>query len=63
MICVNSVNKSFQGNCVLNHIDFKIPDQTATALIGPNGIGKNDTSEYPVRFSGTGYRRGDLRDS
>lgn len=40
MICVNSVSKSFQGNCVLNHIDFKIPDQTATALIGPNGIGK-----------------------
>lgn len=40
MISVKQVSKSFHGNCVLDHISFEIPDQTATALIGPNGIGK-----------------------
>ena len=40
MISVKQVSKSFHGNRVLDHISFEIPDQTATALIGPNGIGK-----------------------
>ena len=40
MISVKQVSKSFHGNHVLDHISFEIPDQTATALIGPNGIGK-----------------------
>lgn len=40
MIVLNQVSKSFQNDCVLKQINMEIPDQSCTALIGPNGIGK-----------------------
>lgn len=40
MIFLNHVSKSFQNDCVLKQMDLEIPDQSCTALIGPNGIGK-----------------------
>lgn len=40
MITLMNINKSFEQKSVLNDINFNIPENSITTLIGPNGIGK-----------------------
>ncbi|MBT2601375.1 MULTISPECIES: ABC transporter ATP-binding protein [Oceanobacillus] len=43
LLTVNQLTKSYKGKTVVNHIDFKVPDNACVALIGPNGAGKTTT--------------------
>lgn len=43
LLTVNQLTKSYTGKTVVNHIDFKVPDNACVALIGPNGAGKTTT--------------------
>ena len=40
MIYIKNISKSFHEKCVLNNVNFNIPENSITTLIGPNGIGK-----------------------
>lgn len=40
---VNELAKSFQNNCVLNHISFHVGKGEILCLLGPNGAGKSTT--------------------
>jgi spermidine/putrescine transport system ATP-binding protein len=40
---VDNLTKTFQGNCVLDHIRFQIPQGAFVSLLGPSGCGKTTT--------------------
>ncbi|MFS0752485.1 ATP-binding cassette domain-containing protein [Oceanobacillus sp. 1P07AA] len=43
LLTVNQLTKTYKGKTVVDHVDFKVPDNACVALIGPNGAGKTTT--------------------
>lgn len=59
---ISNLNKSYDGNLVLDNVSFEIPKGKITSFIGPNGAGKstvmNLISRLILRDSGNIYFKG-----
>ena len=49
-ICFENVGFGYENEKVLEHVSFRIPEKTSTAIVGPSGSGKTTICSLLARF-------------